>query len=178
MFLIYFFQQREVTLIEVGFSAVYQWYGQSIVCLAYLHDAVADASAFGVQKLDLTLCRWFTRGWALQELIAPSWMSFVDAEWRCFGQKLSPSLVRNAEDPPSLTKDIQRITGVPEDLLNGWSNRHSYNVATRMAWVSGRKTSRQEDRAYCLLGLFGVNMPLIYGEGDAASYRLQCEILL
>lgn len=56
-------------------------------------------------------------------------------------------------------------------LLSQWS------IAQRISWAARRQTTRKEDQAYCLLGLFGVNMPLLYGEGDRAFIRLQEEII-
>ena len=108
---------------------------------------------------------WFTRGWTLQELLAPerSRIFFFDAKWTSIG---------SLED---LLDDIVDVTGIPRPvLLRGYSS----SVAQRMSWASQRKTSRGEDIAYCLLGLFGVSMPLLYGEGAAnAFYRLQVEIM-
>lgn len=108
--------------------------------------------------------RWFTRGWTLQELIAPSWVLFFDSDWRLLG------------DRQGLSQAIRLATSLPYDILLGQRAVNDFSIAARMAWASRRSTTRIEDEAYCLLGLFDVNMPLLYGEGTKAFTRLQEEI--
>ena len=110
--------------------------------------------------------RWFTRGWTLQELIAPAKVNFYDRDWELIGPK-----------DKDLAPIIQSITGIPQDFLQGKRKHTEASVAQRMYWASSRETSRKEDIAYCLLGLFAINMPMLYGEGDNAFLRLQQEIL-
>lgn len=109
--------------------------------------------------------RWFTRGWTLQELIAPSRTIFFSRTWGESGslKDLAPA--------------VSSITNIPLVLLYGETRVTSYSAARRMSWASRRKTTRIEDEAYCLLGIFGVNMPLLYGEREGAFRRLQQEIL-
>ena len=107
---------------------------------------------------------WFTRGWTLQELVAPRIVHFYSQDWLYLGEKLR------------LASTLSRITGIDEASLLGGDLRR-VGIARRMSWASSRITSRKEDLAYCLLGIFGVNMPLLYGEGDKAFVRLQEEIL-
>jgi hypothetical protein len=109
--------------------------------------------------------RWFTRGWTLQELIAPRHLYFYSSSWKRLGMR---------SDLLGLLEDITSIDR--STLAHG--NVKQISVARRMHWASGRKTSREEDLAYCLLGIFDVNMTLIYGEGlQKAFYRLQEQIL-
>ncbi|KAL9616853.1 MAG: hypothetical protein Q9160_008309 [Pyrenula sp. 1 TL-2023] len=108
--------------------------------------------------------RWFTRGWTLQELIAPKYVEFYTAEWFDIGTKAS------------LPAQISAVTRVPVHVLRGESPT-TCTIAERMSWASERQTTREEDKAYSLLGLFGINMPLIYGEGKRSFMRLQEEIL-
>jgi hypothetical protein len=108
--------------------------------------------------------RWFTRGWYLQELIAPSNMHFFDCEWCYLGSKYS------------LRHSITYITGIDEFSLFS-SNLSAVSVSRKMSWAAERKTTRVEDIAYCLLGIFDINMPLLYGEGEKAFIRLQEEII-
>ncbi|KAL9049426.1 MAG: hypothetical protein Q9206_005531 [Seirophora lacunosa] len=110
---------------------------------------------------------WFKRGWTLQELLAPSMFDvyFFDKQWVQIG------CLRQFTDV------ISSITGIQEQFLQN-DVLEKPSVAQRMSWASGRHTSRGEDQAYCLLGLFNVNMPLLYGEGaDNAFRRLQIEIM-
>jgi len=139
---------------------MFDWYRASNVCYAYLSDVptaeenpLDDMSSFRQSK-------WFTRGWTLQELLAPSDVRFFDQNWKEIGTKLG-------------FKDLlQSITGITHLF-----DYKDASVAQKLSWVSQRETTRLEDQAYCLLGLFNVNMPLLYGEGSAAFYRLQLEIL-
>ncbi|KAI4281085.1 MAG: hypothetical protein L6R38_003947 [Xanthoria sp. 2 TBL-2021] len=109
-------------------------------------------------------CVWFTRGWTLQELLAPKSQVFFDAEWNEIGTKLDLRLA------------ISAATKIPEDYMVVPISEIC--IATRMSFAANRVTSREEDIAYCLLGLFDVTMPLLYGEGATNAFqRLQIEIM-
>ena len=108
--------------------------------------------------------RWFSRGWTLQELIAPQMVQFYSKEWIMLGTKADQC------------QSVSQTTNIPEHILRGGS-LYSCSVAQRMSWASRRVTKREEDRAYCLLGIFDINMPLIYGEGKKSFFRLQQAIL-
>lgn len=153
---------------------MFRWYNKSRVCYAYLSDVGQDYDPTGLLRGELPepfgphllKSRWFSRGWTLQELIAPPEVIFYMAKWLRIGSRVEYSLAR----------DIEKMTGIPEDvLLKGDSS--TLSVASRMRWAAHRETTRVEDMAYCLLGLFGVNMPLLYGEGSRAFIRLQEEII-
>ncbi|KKP03515.1 hypothetical protein THAR02_04378 [Trichoderma harzianum] len=151
-------------------NSMYLWYEKSAECYAYLSDvepvlAAADATAF---HETLRRSRWFTRGWTLQELIAPKIVLFYAKDWGFLGQK---------HTPPEFTKAISDITNIDQEVLNGRIDPLQLSVSARMAWASHRNTTRLEDTAYCLMGLFQVNMPLLYGEGRRAFARLQEEII-
>ncbi|KAF8849754.1 hypothetical protein BDZ45DRAFT_718127 [Acephala macrosclerotiorum] len=143
-------------------NSMYRWYQKAIVCYVLLSDF--DASLATVEK-DLSKCRWFTRGWCLQELIAPQQVEFFDLHWRQIGSK--------AELGPLISK----ITRIDENVLVDNSLIQFVPVARRMSWIAGRETTREEDMAYCLLGIFDVSMPMLYGEGTKAFMRLQEEII-
>ena len=137
-------------------NSMYEWYKKSRICYVYLQDCY--------ERKPFSKSRWWTRGWTLQELIAPSCVWFYNANWEEIGSKRS------------MHRQVTRITGIDEDILTGGCI-FGCNVAVRMSWAADRETTRIEDEAYCLLGLFGVNMPLLYGEGKRAFKRLQEEIL-
>ena len=141
-------------------NSMYQWYKNSMVCYAYIEDLCRGDS---IEKL--RDCRWVTRGWTLQELIAPATVEFYDEEWKYRGSKTEHA---------GLVSDS---TGVPSGILIGKRRLEACSVAARMSWVARRQTTRPEDIAYCMLGIFGANMPLLYGEGLMAFRRLQEEIL-
>ncbi|KAI1441963.1 heterokaryon incompatibility protein-domain-containing protein [Annulohypoxylon stygium] len=108
--------------------------------------------------------RWYTRGWTLQELIAPEDLRFYSRDWLLLGSKFE------------LSRLIYSITHIEPKFLKS-KNLHLASVAKKMSWASTRKTSRVEDIAYSLLGIFDISMPLIYGEGKKAFRRLQEEII-
>ncbi|KAK1829452.1 HET-domain-containing protein [Podospora conica] len=146
-------------------NSMFRWYRDAEVCYAYLSD-FDDSLPNEATTLDrLAKCRWFFRGWTLQELIAPTSIRFYSRSWIHIGTKLD------------LCFSIHSITSIPTDLLLGRSRSFEYSIARRMSWAARRKTTRIEDTAYCLLGLFAVNMPLLYGEGDKAFLRLQEELV-
>ena len=141
-------------------NSMFRWYAEAGECYAYLSDVRwnrrVDFEASFKQSA------WFTRGWTLQELLAPSNLIFYDRKWNRIGYK------------KKLLKEISDVTGIGVQYLN---DMHKASVATKMSWISRRQTSRVEDMAYCLLGLFDVNMPLLYGEGRKAFLRLELEIV-
>lgn len=146
-------------------NSMYQWYGAAEICYAYLNDVGFRETRNDVNSSKkLTESKWFTRGWTLQELIAPDKVEFYSRTWEFLGTK------------HSLMRSIAAKTGVDVQVLMG-GDPLEMSVARRMYWASNRVTTRVEDEAYCLLGLFGVNMPLIYGEGRKAFRRLQEEII-
>jgi hypothetical protein len=140
-------------------NSMYRWYSNAVTCYAYL----ADVTSFIFPRY--TESRWFQRGWTLQELIAPSEVLFFDPSWSGIGSRAS------------LAPEIETKTRIPAALLMMESSLKDYCVAEIMSWAAGRQTTRAEDRAYSLLGLFGVYMPMLYGEGAYAFIRLQLEIV-
>jgi hypothetical protein len=138
---------------------MFQWYRRAEVCYAYISD-VSMAEPYDEAQKSFRWSKWFTRGWTLQELLAPQWMEFYDKNWEEIGTK------------SSLADLITSITGI-----NHLFNFEDACVAQKMSWASRRETTRVEDQAYCLMGLFDVHMPLLYGEGRKAFLRLQLEIL-
>ncbi|KAI0812046.1 heterokaryon incompatibility protein-domain-containing protein [Xylaria sp. FL0064] len=135
-------------------NSMFQWYSNAAVCYAYLCDMTDDS------ELDFAKSRWVTRGWTLQELIAPREVIFYSRSWQVLGTR------------SKLSEHLSKVTGIDEPFLMGRSLEKA-SIAQRMSWAAKRTTSREEDMAYCLLGMFNVNMPLIYGEGTKAFRRLQ-----
>ncbi|KAH9228157.1 hypothetical protein K456DRAFT_1847267, partial [Colletotrichum gloeosporioides 23] len=145
-------------------NSMFRWYQSSKVCFAYLADVHDDANSSAFPE-SFTASRWFTRGWTLQELVAPKNIVFYNAVWEQLGYK------------ETLAMMLTSITGIDSNILFNKVSPKKIPVATRMSWASKRQTTRLEDAAYCLLGLFDINMPLLYGEGQRAFARLQSEIL-
>ncbi|GLB12364.1 hypothetical protein AtubIFM57258_010046 [Aspergillus tubingensis] len=138
-------------------NSMYLWYQKSDLCYAILADVQSED---GIYK-----SRWLTRGWTLQELSAPSRVMFLNERWEVLG------------DRATLRDRLSEYTGIPAGILSGEEDLETSSVAQRMSWAAKRQTRRVEDRAYSLMGIFNVNMPLIYGEGENAFIRLQEEIM-
>lgn len=159
--------KRSSAELSEALNSMFAWYRDAAVCFAFLADVALhpDGVAEGFES-----SRWFSRGWTLQELLAPDDVEFFTRDWVLLGTR------------GSLSARVSRITGIGENLLRGRSRNvagllRQENVATRMGWAAHRETRRVEDMAYCLMGIFGVNMPILYGEGGRAFLRLQEEIL-
>ncbi|KAL2879536.1 hypothetical protein SGCOL_005145 [Colletotrichum sp. CLE4] len=156
--------KRSSAELSEAINSMFRWYKRSWICFAYLSD-LNDLASSATFLENLGASRWFTRGWTLQELIAPKTVTFYNASWQVLGSK------------ETLSPFLSSITGIDEAILTGKAPLLKVPAATRMSWASKRQTTRTEDSAYCLLGIFDINMPLLYGEGDKAFARLQSEIL-
>lgn len=169
--------QNSSAEISESINSMWEWYAQSNHCIAYLHD-VRPLSAGGDAVLfDFRRSAWFERGWTLQELLAPPCVVFLTRDYEIIGRK-SPSDHACPVAGYSLNKIISEVTGISQELLCDFVNRrHVIGRETKMAWAANRQTTKPEDLAYCLLGMFDVHMPLIYGEGERnARKRLEQEI--
>ncbi|KAI1400907.1 HET-domain-containing protein [Hypoxylon fuscum] len=150
--------KRNSAELTEAINSMYTWYYNSHVCYAYLADVEAKTGTFPNS-------RWFTRGWTLQELLAPSKFVFFDHRWAVLG------------DRQELASTISDITRIHIGALKNRETIRGYSIAQRMSWAADRQTGREEDIAYCLIGIFNINMPLLYGEGSKAFARLQREII-
>lgn len=188
--------KRSSAELSEAINSMFKWYKQAHICYAYLSDVkVEDAEFASLDRSYLEGARWFTRGWCLQELIAPKEIVFFARSWKRLGKKSEISSV------------LTDITNIDESILVRATILHLYpshissskskftpptnfppphqlgaslsttSLSRRMSWASLRSTTRTEDLAYCLMGLFNVNMPLLYGEGPKAFIRLQEEIM-
>ncbi|MDI1489141.1 MAG: hypothetical protein OHK93_008419 [Ramalina farinacea] len=173
-------------------NAMYQWYKASEVCYVYLSDV--SPSGKGLKE-----SRWFTRGWTLQELLAPRLVKFYNQHWQYVASKdlrdeiwrdkaymrsvadfYTTTQARKVPTPPvgrapTFLAELAEVTCIAIPYLTRVSTA---SVAQKMSWLAERQTKRGEDTAYCMLGIFDVNMPLLYGEGKTKAFiRLQSEIL-
>lgn len=150
-------------------TSMYRWYNRATKCYAYLSDIlIVDENqvspSLQLWESAFRNSRWFTRGWTLQELLAPPSVEFFCSKGTRLGDKRS------------LEQQIHEITGIPVRALQG-APLAKFDIDERMSWAKMRQTKRGEDKAYTLLGLFDVSMPLIYGEGEEKAFRrLQKEI--
>ena len=148
--------------------SMFRWYHNAQHCYVYLSDVSIsnDSNNQPRQTWEPAFrnSRWFTRGWTLQELIAPRSVKFFSQEEKLLGDK------------KMLKQQIQEITGVPVSALSG-RPLTQFSIEERLRWAAKRNTKRKEDQAYCLLGIFDIFIPLIYGERDHAFVRLKEEIM-
>lgn len=146
-------------------NSMFQWYRGAAKCYAYLSDVHVPEYDEGYSTWEQAFrkSRWFTRGWTLQELLAPTSVEFFSSEGKRLG------------DRTSLVQQIHEITGIAVGALHG-DSLQTFSIDERFSWAAGRQTTRKEDKAYCLLGIFDIYLPLIYGEGDNAFNRLKAEI--
>jgi hypothetical protein len=157
------------TELTEAINSMFRWYQDATKCYVYLLD-VPQPCSVSADKSNVAWesafrkSEWFTRGWTLQELVAPASVDFFSREGNLVGNKTS------------LEQQICEITGIPVKALRG-DPLSDFSIAERMSWAASRETYRQEDKAYSLLGIFDVKMPLIYSEGkDKALQRLREEI--
>jgi hypothetical protein len=147
---------------------MFQWYRNATKCYVFLTDvsaSIADAPIHqSTWEASFRKSRWFTRGWTLQELIAPASIDFFSSEHQRLGDK------------ESLEQQLHEITGIPVEALQGIA-LENFSIKARKTWMVGRQTTQEEDMAYSLIGIFGVSMAFRYGEGkERALSRLEEEI--
>jgi hypothetical protein len=157
------------TELSEAINSMFRWYHDAAKCYVYLSDVSVGSSNENDQSFPWTWepafrkSRWFTRGWTLQELIAPASVEFFSVEGKRLGDK------------KSLERQVHEITGIAIQALQG-GPLSDFSITERMSWAANRGTKREEDKAYSLLGLFDIHMPPIYGEGSNAFIRLHDEI--
>lgn len=144
-------------------TSMYRWYQDAVKCYVYLpnvscplQDPTSDSYAVWWPQFQAS--KWFTRGWTLQELLAPKTVEFFSSERVFLGDK------------KTLARQIYQITSIPVDALHS-SCLTQFSVSERMRWAERRQTKKAEDRAYSLLGIFDVSIPVIYGEGEKKAFR-------
>lgn len=149
-------------------NSMFQWYKRATVCYVFLPDLTLSAPTLESGKnlrAAIEHCRWFTRSWTLQELIAPLHIHFFNQEWElCFTRDSAAAV-------------LAAITGIDTDILEHKKDLSAVSVAQKMSWAATRESTRIEDASYSLMGIFQINMPLLYGEEERAFLRLQTEII-
>jgi hypothetical protein len=146
--------QSSSTELSTAINSMFRWYRNAAKCYVYLSDvSTADSS-----ESSFRYSRWFTRGWTLQNLLAPKSVEFFSQEGIQLGDK------------KSLELQIQQITSIPIQTLQG-NPLSQTSIEERMSWIANRETTVEEDIAYSLLGIFDIHMPLIYGEGAINALR-------
>ena len=134
--------------LQEAINSMFRWYAEANVCYLYLQDLNCPAVS-DLWRENFRASTWFTRGWTLQELLAPPELLFHDTDWKRRGS------LRD------LVEDVSIVTTIGTDVLLHKRPLETVSVATRMSWAADRQTTRIEDKAYSLLGIFDVNMPVL-----------------
>jgi hypothetical protein len=143
------------TELSEAIISMFRWYRNAAKCYVYLGDVSTNSRRW---KPEFRKSRWFTRGWTLQELIAPSIVEFFSKEGELLCSK------------KSLEQQLHEITGVAIQALQG-NSLSVFSVQERLSWAEFRETKREEDKAYSLLGMFNVQIGPLYGEGVESAFR-------
>lgn len=152
--------QKSSAELSESINSMYSWYENAGLCIAYLMDDDGTESSFEKSV-------WWTRGWTLQELIAPKELLFYSSDWKPRHTRFQKASL------------IEKMTGISSVILEKPSRKalRELSVATKLSWATRRETAKEEDQAYSLLGLFEIHMATLYGEGrHNALWRLQMEI--
>ncbi|KAI9148005.1 Vegetative incompatibility protein [Paramyrothecium foliicola] len=149
---------------SIAINSMFRWYTAASICYVHLHDVEWRGEHDAESMRQFKESEWWTRGWTLQELVAPTNLHFYDASWRHIGTK------------QSLADAVALASGISREHLSG-SDWEKASLAQKFSWQSRRSTTLIEDRAYCMLGLLpGINMDARYGEGEKEFMRLQAII--
>lgn len=143
-------------------KSMFDWYRQSEICYVLLSDVSTSKSATKKKKLEDQIrdSRWFTRGWTLQELVAPKTVKFFSSDKKYLGDKIG------------LIDLISKITKIPQEVLREPDRLKEIGIAKKFYWSAGRQTFAPEDKAYCLLGILGVDIEIIPGQEATAFARV------
>jgi hypothetical protein len=151
--------KKEHIEVQDAINSMFRWYQGSAQCYVYLSDvSTRDGFAETSWESAFRASRWFTRGWTLQELLAPREVKFYSKEGTYLG------------DRRTLERQINEATGIALSALRAMPLT-SFSVQERLSWSKGRKTTRKEDKVYSLLGIFGIYMLPNYGEGEEYAFK-------
>ncbi|EMC95546.1 hypothetical protein BAUCODRAFT_53056, partial [Baudoinia panamericana UAMH 10762] len=151
-------KKSDASELSESITSMFRWYRNAKKCYVYLADVPDlkrrhDGSKSRTEEAAFGNSRWFTRGWTLQELIAPRHVEFYTRDWKPLGTK------------QALAVKIHERTGIPSSAMLGQQELSEFGIQERISWARERRTRRPEDKCYCLLGILGVSMPSNYGEG-------------
>ncbi len=164
--------KRSRSELSEAINSMYRYYSSAGVCIAYLagvatvvHPSLPSRDPLEPGTFPFRDSHWHKRGWTLQELIAPQTLIFYSKTWTSLGTK------------SDLVTLLVNATGIPAKVLNLAQDMRKFSAAQRLSWMGNRRTTRVEDRAYCLFGILGITMTTLYGEGDRAFVRLQEKVM-
>ncbi|KAF9472756.1 hypothetical protein BDN70DRAFT_818194, partial [Pholiota conissans] len=155
--------------LDESIRSMYKWYHGSDVCIAYLGESQFIS--------DIHRDTWFTRGWTLQELVAPAVIKFCNRDWDYF----SPDTIEtdtysysDASIVAQIINQISKATSITENELSGF---HQLSLSRQMQLAATREVTREEDTAYSLMGIFDVSIATAYGEGGERAFSRLLEAI-
>ncbi|PMD49653.1 uncharacterized protein K444DRAFT_487037, partial [Hyaloscypha bicolor E] len=157
----YINKSRDSELTE-AINSMFRWYREAAICYVYLADVWTKEQPDPSSKpweAAFRNSRWFTRGWTLQELLAPPVVEFFSSNGNRLGDK------------QLLEEQLFQITGIPVLALRGRRPLSDFSFDERVLWARNRNTKREEDLAYSMLGIFDISIPVIYGEEKEKAFR-------
>lgn len=162
--------KTDIEELQTSVSLMYQTYERAEKCYALLSDVsmgfVEEGEALASRDWESSFAqsRWFTRGWTLQELLAPHSVEFYSQEGIYIGSK------------HTLTKQLNTISGISIQALQG-QELDTFDIDERLSWAKSRETTMEEDMAYCLFGIFGISMKIDYGEGRQKAWARLLDVI-
>jgi hypothetical protein len=140
--------------VQQSVNSMFVWYRHSALTIIYLSDVPPSS-----QPGTLASSAWNTRGWTVQEFLAPKFVLFYQKDWSLYLDDRSP----NHKDSLAIMQEMGDATCIDARALVAF-RPGMRDAREKLQWVSSRITTWQEDIAYSLFGIFGVNLPVIYGE--------------
>ncbi|KAF1824760.1 HET-domain-containing protein [Dissoconium aciculare CBS 342.82] len=161
-------------------TSMFKWYHEAQQCLAYLHD-VPNSEVCTNKNRDLRAFEtssWFTRGWTLQELLAPRTVVFLTKDWKVIGHKgTADTRLREDLFGPQLHYLLSQITKIPERVLIDYSHSQQLSVDERLEWMNKREITKEEDMMYALFGIFDISIEVLYGEDTALHEEIMRKLI-
>lgn len=170
--------KRSSAEVSESINSMFVWYDRAIECFAYLADVPSLSAGNEIVMSEFQRSEWFYRGWTLQELLVPRVVIFLNKDWEVIGHKCKYCEYSNPcrDAGPLLNDVVADITGISEDILFDYKRSNRLSVAQKLTWMADRETTKPEDMAYCLLGIFNITMPPLYGDGPKVMEKLEKEL--
>jgi len=167
--------KRSSAEVSESINSMFGWYARAVECFAYLADVPSLSAGRDTVMSKFRRSEWFKRGWTLQELLVPRVVVFLNRDWEVIGHKCGYCEYSNPcrDAGPLLNDIVAETTGISEDIMFDYRKSARLSVDEKLSWMADRRTTKSEDMAYCLLGIFDVTMPLLYGDGPKAMEKLE-----
>ncbi|KAG2136886.1 hypothetical protein BD769DRAFT_1664433 [Suillus cothurnatus] len=153
-------QNNHVEL-QKSLTSTFAWYHHSALTVVYLSDVPPSAKSGALAKSE-----WNTRGWTVPEFLAPKAVLFYQQDWTLYLDDHSP----NHKESVKIMDELEDATGIDAHALVAFQPGMK-DARQKLQWVSTRVTTVPEDIAYSLFGIFGIHLPILYGENAQNALR-------